>query len=420
MESELNVSDRGKKRLVVFDVEGVLIPRNRYLFLELGRNLGYLQLATMFFYGVLYEFGIISLESAMKHIFRFFEGFRVEELLNIFRQIPVMAGMKEVLEELRSRGYRIALISSGLPSFVVQDLASKLDADYAFGFDLETEDGIVTGKIWGDVIERDGKLLVLRKILEAEGLVSEDCVVVADDRNNAPMFFSKMLKIGYNPDFVVRMKADHVVTGNPLEILSLIRGQEIAKRKMPPTNEIIREAIHACAFTVPFIMNAIGLYSVAFVILLVTLLYVVSEFMMLEKKSLPVISSITRHAATFQELHEFGAAPIFFAFGILLTLILFPMPASSAAVAVFAVGDSTASIFGKMFGKKELPFNKGKTLEGSLIGLVLAFLAAAVFVNPFRAFAGALAAMVIESLPLPLNDNLIIPLAAAITLTFIA
>jgi dolichol kinase len=279
---------------------------------------------------------------------------------------------------------------------------------------------MVTGQIGGAVIERNGKRQVLESILKAEGFASEDCVVVADDRNNAPMFLPKTLKIGYSPDFVVRMKADHVVTGNPQEILSLMSGQEPAKRRTPSANEIVREVIHAGGFAVPFITHAIGLSRIAFLILLVTVLYVVSEFMMVEKKSLPVISSITRRAATLQELHEFGAAPIFFAVGILLTLIIFPTPASSAAVAIFTIGDSTASIFGKMFGKTELSFNKGKTLEGSLIGLASAFLAATIFVSPLKAFAGALVAMVIESLPLPLNDNLIVPLAAAVTLTLIA
>lgn len=420
MKPELNVSDRGSKKLVVFDVEGVLVPRNRYLFLDLGKRLGYPQLAKMVLYGALYELGVISLKSAMTRVFRFFKGFRVEELLSIFRQVPVMAGMPEALGALKSRGFRIALISSGLPRFVVQDLAARLDADYAFGFDSEIEDGMVTGQISGAVIERNGKLQVLESILEAEGFASEDCVVVADDRNNAPMLLPKTLKIGYNPDFVVRMKADHVVGGNPQEILSLISGRAPAKRRTPSANEIVREVIHAGGFAVPFIMHAIGLSRIAFLILLVTVLYVVSEFMMVEKKSLPVISSITRRAATLQELHEFGAAPIFFAVGILLTLIIFPTPASSAAVAIFTIGDSTASIFGKMFGKTELSFNKGKTLEGSLIGLALAFLAATIFVSPLKAFAGALVAMVIESLPLPLNDNLIVPLAAAVTLTLLA
>jgi dolichol kinase len=296
-------------------------------------------------------------------------------------------------------------------------LASTLGADYAFGFELEIINDVVTGEIWGDTIEHDGKLAVLNRILEAEGLTPKDCIVVADDRNNAPIMLPKMLKIGYNPDFIIRMKADRVVTGYPLEILSIIQGQP-KTRRLPSKNDVLREIIHASGIAIPFLSSLIGIYTTAYFILFMSAFYVISELTIMEKGSLPVISSITRHATTPEELYEFRAAPLFFAFGILLALLFFPRPASDAAIVIFAVGDSTASIFGKMFGRRTLSFNKGKTLEGSLIGFVFASLAAAFFVNPFMAASGAAVAMLIESLPLPINDNLVLPLVTGALLTF--
>jgi phytol kinase len=407
-----------KRRLAVFDVEGVLIPKRRYLLFEVGKKLGFSQFARVALFGVFYELGLISLKSAMKHVFRVFKGFPVDELLQIFKQVPLLPGIKEIFEKLSNTGCKTALISSGLPTFVVQDLASTLGADYAFGFELDTKDAFVTGEIWGDTIEHDGKLAILKRILETEGLTPKDCVMIADDRNNAPIMLPETLKIGYNPDFIIRMKADHVVTGYPLEIISIIQGQP-KTRRLPSKNEVFREIIHASGIAIPVLSSLIGIYTIAYLILFVTAFYVVSELTIMEKKSLPIISSITRRATTPEELYEFRAAPIFFAFGILLTLLLFPRPASSAAIAIFALGDSTASVFGKRFGKIKLSFNKGKTLEGSLIGFVFAFLAAAFFVNPLMAASGAAVAMLIESLPLPINDNLLLPLVTGALLTFI-
>ena len=71
-----------------------------------------------------------------------------------------------------------------------------------------------------------------------------------------------------------------------------------------------------------------------------------------------------------------------------------------------------------MFGRTKLSFNRGKTLEGSLIGFVFAFFGALFFVNPFMAASGAAVAMLIEGLPLPLNDNLVLPLVTGALLTF--
>ena len=44
-------------------------------------------------------------------------------------------------------------------------------------------------------------------------------------------------------------------------------------------------------------------------------------------------------------------------------------------------------------------------------------LAGTFFVNPLRAAIGAAAAMTIESLPLPVNDNLVVPLLMGAVLT---
>jgi dolichol kinase len=167
----------------------------------------------------------------------------------------------------------------------------------------------------------------------------------------------------------------------------------------------------------PIIAIHSGKYYVAYFILIITLLYIMSELARVEKKSIPLFSWITRHAATQSELGEFATTPLLFAAGIVLTLLIYPAQASGAAIAAFALGDSTASLGGKAFGRTYLSINKGKTLEGSLTGFVFAFLGALIFVPPWLALIGAAAAMMIELLPLPVNDNLVIPLVTGAMLT---
>ena len=69
---------------------------------------------------------------------------------------------------------------------------------------------------------------------------------------------------------------------------------------------------------------------------------------------------------------------------------------------MFCLGDSTASLFGGLISTS-LPFNKGKTWEGSLAGFFFAFLAGTFFVSPWLALVGAAIAMTIEVLPLPVK-----------------
>jgi HAD superfamily phosphoserine phosphatase-like hydrolase len=414
--NDLQKDKTGRTGLVVFDVEGVLVPKKRFLYFAVGRTLRLSQFLGMVFYGFLYEVGLISLKTALTHVFRVFKGMQTRELLSIYKQIPIIPKAKEIFKELKSEGWKTALISSGLPEVFVKDLASSLEADYFFGIELKTQENTMTGEISGDVIEKKGKLKVLRSILAEEELLPEDCVIVADDRNNLQIFLPQAFKIGYNPDFVLRVKADVALSGKLPEILSLIKRESKPTRRAPTRNEIVREAIHASGFSIPIITVLLGLFPTALLISAITLLYTLSEARRMERASLPVVSSVTRAAATQTELYEFATAPMFFALGILLTLLLFPLPVSSVAIAAFTLGDSMASIFGGILGKRALPFNKGKTIEGSVSCFFFAFCAALFFTTPAFAFLAAVATAIIESLPWPLNDNLVTPLFTALVL----
>jgi len=411
------MTQTASRKLVIFDVEGVLLPKNRYLAFELGRNLSFLQFIRLLLIGILYEVGLLSLESALKKMFKLFRGFSVEKLLDVFKKLPLLPHVEATFAKLKEKGLKTALVSSGLPQVVVENLASRLKANYAFGLELEIKDNILTGSIKGDIIKKNGKTLIMKKILDQENLTKQDCVVVADDRNNSPIFYPETLKMGYNPDFLIALKSDHVIRENLLEIASILEKTKKRPRYSLSRNEIIREAIHAVGGV--FVILAakyFGVYMVAFLLLPTILIYTASELARIERKNIPLISSITLNAATSSERYEFALNPIFFALGIMLSLLLFPTPLNYASIAIVSFGDSAASIFGKLLGKTPIPFNKGKNLEGFLAGLIFAFFGAVFFLYPLQAFISAITGMFCELLPLPINDNLSIPLATGAVL----
>lgn len=405
-------------RLVAFDVEGVLIPKRRYLLFEAASRLGYWKILKLIVTGFLYEVGMLSLESALKRIFMLFRGLAVDDLFQLYKRIPLIPGVEEVFKKLKGAGYRTALISSGLPTPFVEHLATRLNADYAFGLQLETTDNRLTGEVCGDAVKRNGKALVLKKILESEGLSPRDCVVVADDRNNLPMFPLCALRIGYNPDFLVSVKSDFVVKGAPSEILPLLTGK--TSRVPHPVlsgNDFAREAIHISGFLVPFVCMYVNRYLVSLLILLVTLLYTASELARLRGTNVPVFSTITRTAAIKPELYEFVTAPILFALAIMFSLILLPEHVNYASIAILALGDGFATLFGREFGRTVFPFNKGKRVEGSVFGFLFAFMGALSFVSPTKALVGAAVGMLVECLPTPVSDNLAVPIVSGLAMT---
>ena len=408
-----------RNRLIVFDVEGVLLPKRRYLLFEAARKLGpwgFIKIITL---GFLYEVGLLSLESTLRRIYRYFRGLTINDLFEPYRTIPLIDGVEQLFKRLHQAGYRTALISSGLPALFVRDLAARLKADYAFGLELETRNGRLTGEIGGEAIKPSGKALLLKRILSREGLSSKDCVVVADDRNNLPMFPLCTLRIGYNPDFILTAKSDYVVREDLSEILPIIEEKTLRVHRLGLSrSEIIREAIHIGSFSVPCVCAYTFLepHMVSLLILVITLLYTASEFGRIQGVNFPLLSTITRKAAIQPELYEFASSPILFAIGVMLPLLLFPTPTNYASVAVLTLGDGSATIFGRILGKTVLPFNRGKMVEGSIFGFLFAFLGAMLFVNPIKALTAAATGMILECLPLPVNDNLTVPIASGLML----
>ena len=409
-------------RLIVFDVEGVLIPKRRYLLFEAARRIGHWSTLKLIVLGLLYEAGMLPLESALKRVFIFFQGLAIDDLFQLYKQVPLIPSVEEVFKKLKQAGYRTALISSGLPTLFVEHLAARLGADYAFGLQLETTDNRFTGKISGDVIKHNGKALVLKKIIERERLSPQDCVVVVDERNNLPMFPLCAVKIGYNPDFLVSVKCDFVVKGALSESLPYLTG-ETTKTYNPglSRSDFIREAIHIGGVLVPLVCILLGnRYLVSLLILIVTLLYIASELVRLRGTNVPVFSTLTWRAAIKPELYEFITAPIIYATAIMVSLILFSPPINYASIAILALGDGFATLFGKKFGRTTFPFNKGKQIEGSIFGFLFAFMGALAFVDPMQALIASAIGMLVESLPTPVSDNLTVPIVSGLVLTMIS
>jgi len=406
-----------KPRLIVFDVEGILIPKRRYLLFEASRRISIPSFLKMFWAGFLYEAGLTSLETALRKIYKQLRGLTLSDLFQLYKKMPLLQGVKEVFEQLKKAGCKTALISSGLPQPFIEDLASQLGCDYAFGLDLEVVEGRLTGQIDGDAIKPEGKAFILKRIQEKEELTPQDCALVADDRNNLPMFPLCATRIGYNPDFLLAYKSDVAVKGDLREVLPLLTGNPVKPHSIS-RRDFIRETIHIAGFLVAvFTMYwSLNRYFAASLILVVMLLYILSELARMLNKNIPVLSTITWKAAIQPELYEFVTAPIFFALGIILSLLLFPPFISYAAIAIFTLGDGFATLFGKTIGNHVFPYNKGKKVEGTIFGFLLASLGASLFVSPLKALVGAAAGMIVESLPAPINDNLTIPLIAGLTI----
>jgi dolichol kinase len=106
--------------------------------------------------------------------------------------------------------------------------------------------------------------------------------------------------------------------------------------------------------------------------------------------------------------------------------LAFPEPVAAAALVMLMVGDGAAAVVGRRYGRHRYPFGLGaaKSLEGSAAFFATGLAAAlpAVALPPYTALTplqlglGALAATVVEALPVPVDDNVRVPLVAGLVM----
>lgn len=399
-------------------MEGIIIPKRRYLFLHASKKLGGLKILRITFLGFLYEIGFVTLEDALKGIYRLFAGVSQDAFYQTLKAIPIIPGVEQVFRNLRAKGYQIALISSGIPDFLVAELAQQLGADYARGLKLEMMNDKITGKIGGEVIAFNGKAKVLERIFKEYRYSRRHCVVVADDRNNLSMFPFAGKTIGFNPDTLLAAKCDYAVKGSLLDILPFLETPVMPQRGPYTKNEAFREVIHMGSFLIPLLCHFLNVnrYALAVVILATAVIYSFSELARGARIRLPPFTTVTALAALGEEKWGFATSPLFFALGVIVALTLYPPQMGFAAITVLTLGDGTARLVGKKLGKRVLPYNKTKKIEGTVAGILLSAVASLLFVSPSQALAASILSLLVETLPLPVDDNLLIPLVAGLVL----
>jgi dolichol kinase len=117
-----------------------------------------------------------------------------------------------------------------------------------------------------------------------------------------------------------------------------------------------------------------------------------------------------------EQEHLLGST--YFMIAALLSVLAFDKDIAIAALTFLIVGDTVAAVIGKWFGT---PRYWGKSLEGSLACFVSCLLiGAALLDNVWVIVAGSLAAAVAEALPVPMDDNMRVPIVSGLVMQLVS
>ncbi len=151
------------------------------------------------------------------------KGLDESVLEDIAANLPITPGAERLISTLGALGYKTAILSGGF-NYFAKFLQKKLGIDYVYANDLDIEDGKVTGKVKGTVVDGKRKAELLRELAAKEGVVLEQVIAVGDGANDLPMLSIAGLGIAFRAKPLVKAEAKQSISTLGLDAILYLIG----------------------------------------------------------------------------------------------------------------------------------------------------------------------------------------------------
>ena len=211
--------ERRAKRLVVLDVDSTLIQDE--VIELLAEEAGCVEEVRAVTERAMA--GELDFTTALRERVRRLEGLDAEAIERARARMRLTPGARTFVRTLKRLGYTVGIVSGGFTQFT-DGLAAELGLDHAHANVLEVRDGLLTGEVLGDVVDRAAKARLLRSFAELEGVPLSQTVAVGDGANDLDMLATAGLGIAFNAKPLVQEAADTTVNVPYLDAILFVLG----------------------------------------------------------------------------------------------------------------------------------------------------------------------------------------------------
>ncbi|WP_199442520.1 phosphoserine phosphatase SerB [Umezawaea beigongshangensis] len=210
---------RRAKRLVVFDVDSTLIQGEviEMLAAHVGCEPQVREITEAAMRGEL------DFAESLRRRVALLEGLPESVLDEVGASLELTPGARTTVRTLKRLGFRCGVVSGGFTR-VVQGLVDELGLDFCAANELEVEDGKLTGRVLGDIVDRPGKAVALRRFAAEAGVPLAQCVAVGDGANDIDMLGAAGLGVAFNAKPALREVADTALSHPFLDAVLFVLG----------------------------------------------------------------------------------------------------------------------------------------------------------------------------------------------------
>lgn len=206
--------DQSRKKLVVLDVDSTLIRQEviELLAAHVGREAEVAAVTERAMSGE------IDFAASLRERVAVLEGLPASAIDDVAAAVRLSPGAKVLVQTLLREGHAVAAVSGGF-SQVLDPLAAHLELTRAAANELEIQDGVLTGRVAGRIVDRAMKAEVMGQWAQELGVAPEDVMAVGDGANDIDMARAAGLSVAYRAKPALREVADTQVSIPNLDAL---------------------------------------------------------------------------------------------------------------------------------------------------------------------------------------------------------
>lgn len=184
---------RRMRRLICFDMDSTLIETE--VIDELAQRAGVGEKVKAITERAMR--GEIDFKESFTERVALLKGLDASVMEDIARNLPITEGVDRLMFVLKQYGYKIAILSGGFTYFG-NYLKRKYDIDYVYANELEIENGKLTGRYVGEIVDGRRKAELLKLIAQVEHVNLAQTIAVGDGANDLPMLSEAGLGIAFH------------------------------------------------------------------------------------------------------------------------------------------------------------------------------------------------------------------------------
>jgi phosphoserine phosphatase len=152
--------------------------------------------------------GELDFAESLKRRVALLEGLPVEALGRVYEErLRISPGGEAMLEAVQAAGLKTLLVSGGF-TFFTGRLQARLGLDYVHANLLEEQDGKLTGRVAGGIVDAEEKMRTVQRVCAELGIEPRQAIVMGDGANDLRMMGIAGLSVAFRAKPVVRAQAD--------------------------------------------------------------------------------------------------------------------------------------------------------------------------------------------------------------------